>query len=232
MWLIRKAGLILVAGGFTWALFATPVAQVGSAIPANMAGPSATPTLDLTKDYGGWPPYMLAYNPTVQAIATAAVQNFTARQTAEALTPTETMPPAVPTDIPAPTPTLGIGLITDTRCAPRVHKGEPTFDSCWHTQVNGNWVRVGAGYYGFSPADIRPGERVDWQGLVWVCTEPCDVPMPDQIYPAPRPDLHITAVNGAEVTLASRDPAIHSTALFNVLTHQWVPPLPSPTLTP
>jgi hypothetical protein len=61
-------------------------------------------------------------------------------------------------------------------------------------------------------------------GLIWVCSEPCHVPYPDEVYAAPHPDLHIIAVDGPRITLAARDPTVPDTFVFDITTFQWVNP--------
>lgn len=211
----------------------TPTAN-STTVATDIPGPTTTPTLDLSKNYGGWPPAGLAYDPTTQAAATAAIQHITAYQTLTALTPSATIA-FVPLEIPVPRPTFGVGLITDTRCSPPVHRGEPRIESCWHTTINGTRLLVGTGYEGFGPTETYPntkGEHVSWRGLLWLCTEPCADPMPEQLFQAPRPDLHITAVNGALVTMQARDPQVATTWTYNITTQQWTPPLPTQSPTP
>lgn len=182
--------------------------------------PLPRPTLDLSKNYGGWPPEWLAYDPAIQAIATAASQRVSAHQTAIALlTPTPTRIPQ-PTWSPQPTPTLGAGLISDNGCVYPVHSGAPMFPSCWHTRVAGSWFFVAAG---------SQGDGIDQpiQGLLWVSTQPYPhnpKGSDQQFYPAPRPDLHITAVDGPRITLAARDPTVPDTFVFDISTFQWVNP--------
>jgi hypothetical protein len=173
---------------------------------------------------------MLAYDPTVQAAATRAAQDFNAYQTATALTPRPTFAPN-PFPTPLPTPTFAIGMIVDGICRHRVHPGEIQIESCWHTQVNGTWILVGAGFDGVTPDDIHGAraDEVNWRGQIWVCTEPCGDPMAAQLYPAPRPDLHISAVDGPRITLAARDPSVPDLFIFDISTLQWIPPLPTPT---
>lgn len=230
LWLIMLLlSIMLTACGKTDVLTSTAIAATATtawASPSATANPSPTPTLDLSRHYGGWPPHELAYDPTVQAIATAARRLAEADMTAIALTPTQ---PPQPTSTVAPTPTLGVGVISDDGCIYPPSHAQPMFPSCWHTIVNGNWFFVAAGHEG--------DERLSTlHGLFWVCPEPCQggYPLLDQLYPAPRPDLHITAVDGARITLASRDPAVHDPFVFDIATFQWITPAftPAPTRPP
>jgi hypothetical protein len=168
-------------------------------------------------------------NPTVQAVLTIASQQLAAHQTAVALTPRPPTATWIP-QTPEPTPTIGVGMVADTGCTfPRYFRG-PEFPSCWYTNINGAWILVGSGHEGTSEDDIAHGAAgpADLHGLIWVCPEPCWAPEPDHLYPAPRPDLHIIAVDGPRITLASRDPTVPDTFVFDITTRQWVPPAPSP----
>lgn len=196
----------------------TPIA---TSAPTLTVIPTPTPTLDLSKHYGGWPPQWLAYDPTVQAVATAASERASVYETAIALTPT---PMTQPTWSPQPTPTLGLGMISDNGCVYPTHPGKPSFSSCWHTNVAGTWFFVAVGSQG-------DGIEQQVQGLLWVSAQPYPhnpKGSDQQFYLAPRPDLHITAVDGARITLASRDPAVSDTFFFDLATRQWVTPGPSP----
>jgi hypothetical protein len=164
------------------------------------------------------------------AVATAASQRYHAHQTAVALTPSATPNLNWVSPTPEPIATMGVGLISDIACCHRVHFAAPSFSSCWHTNVNGAWILVGSGQEGTTEYDVQHGAAgpVDVHGLIWVCPEPCVAPYPNQLYPAPRPDLHITAVDGPRITLASRDPAVHDLFVFDISTLQWLTPAPSP----
>jgi hypothetical protein len=168
---------------------------------------------------------MLA-DPTIEAAVTAAAQRYYTHQTAVALTPSPAPDLSYESPTPEPTATMGVGMITDTWCWSPVHFGAPTFQSCWHTNVNGAWILVGSGYEGTSEAQVQQGAAgpADLHGLIWVCPEPCVVPYSNLLYPAPRPDLHIIAVDGPRITLAARDPAVPDTFVFDITTRQWVNP--------
>ncbi len=147
-------------------------------IPTTTIVPTPNATVAFAEFKGGYPPGWLS-NPIHAAGATAAVERYNAYSTATVLTPT--IPDPVWTR--EPTPTLGVGMITDTACWSPVEPGKELFDSCWETSVAGRWIVVGVGYKGGGMA----GPRV---GLIWVCPEPCHVPYPDEVYPAPRPPYH------------------------------------------
>jgi hypothetical protein len=203
-------------------LTATPILPTATAVPATVTPDlAATATMVAFQEFkAGYPPGWLN-NPIHAASATEAAQNAATYRTATALTPMITQPPWTP----EPTPTLGLRLITDLNCWSAVHPGAALFDSCWETDISGTRIHVGAGYR---------GESLDHslQGLLWVCPEPCIFPSPDQLYTAPRADLHIIAVNGVLVTLASRDPSIRDSFVFDLATDQWVSLTPGPAPAP
>ncbi len=159
------------------------------------------------------------------AVATTAAQRYYAHQTAIALTPIPPTEVWIP-PTPEPTATMGVGMISDVACGSPVHFAAPTFSSCWHTQVNGAWILVASGEEGTTEYDVQQGAAgpADVHGLLWVCPEPCGAPHSNLLYPAPRADLHITAVDGPRITLAARDPAVHDTFIFDITTLQWVSP--------
>lgn len=223
--------IVSVACGTTDPITPSPIPTPPPTVappPSATVAPTATAAAPATPSpprYGaaGLGPELLA-TPAIAAAVTAASERFDAHQTAVALTPIPPTEVWIP-PTPEPTATMGVGMMTDTGCTFPRHFAAPFFTSCWHTNVNGAWMLVGSGQEGTSQP-IQKGMGGDLHGLIWVCTEPCygPDPQPNQLYPAPRPDLHITAVDGARITLASRDPAVPDIFVFDIVTHQWVNP--------
>src|SRR5438477_11245486 len=105
------------------------------AIPTNTAvilSPTEDATVSWQEFKAGAPPGWFM-DPEVAAEATRLVITESQHLTAIALTPTMGPPPYTP----APTRTLGVGIIKDTDCIRRLHDGSPHFPSCWDAYVNG-----------------------------------------------------------------------------------------------
>ena len=209
-------------------LSVTAVALAGNDAPNS--SPTRNPTAVFEEVKGGHP-YGSLLTPTNAAAATQAVRQYHELQTRTALTPTE---PPQPTYPQPPTPTLGVGLITDTDCMERVYSSGPHFPSCWETQINGQWWRVGGGQVGGNT-------ETPLQSIIIVCPERCYDPTTGTIYETPSNvlEVRIATISGPLVTVVPRDPARPERFFFDLLTRQWVsgpdgspPPAASPSLAP
>ena len=157
--------------------------------------------------------------PTVAAWETQVQGEVEGRMTEVARDKSRRTATPMSTPLP-PTPTLGIGLISDTLCDVLHFDREPLFTSCWHTQVNNVVVFVAVGYI---PEQILGKEySLPARQRLWVCIEPgCTTTHPNTGLPAPSIDLHITGVRGPLIMLASRDPTAPDQFVFDLILHRW-----------
>ena len=206
----------------------TSIAITASRMPDN--NPTRDPTSVFEELKGGYPSGALL-TPENAAAATQAVQQYHELQTRTALTPTEPPPPTIQEP---PTPTLGMGQITDSDCMERVYSSGPHFPSCWETQINGQWWLVGGGQVGGNT-------ETPLQSIIIVCPERCYDPTTGTIYETPSNvlEVRIATISGPLVTVVPRDPARPERFFFDLLTRQWVsgpdgapPPAASPSLAP
>jgi hypothetical protein len=144
------------------------------------------------------------------------VRQYHELQTRTALTPTE---PPQPTYAQPPSPTPGVGLITDSFCIRAIHGGAPRFPSCWEARVNNQWVLVGGG-------QTEGSTESPAQSMILVCPGPCFDPDEGTIYLTPRnvQEVRIANVRGALVTVVPRDPSVSDAFVFDLATNQWVTP--------
>ena len=196
-----------------------PQSSATAGAPVAPPRPDTDPTRDPTavfEEFKGGHPYGSLLTPTNAAAATQAVQQYNQLLTRTALTPTEPPPPTLP---PQPTPTHGVGLITDSFCIRALHGGFPRFPSCWEARVNNQWVLVGGGQTEASGESLA-------QSMILICPGPCFDPDEGTIYLTPRnvQEVRIAHVTGTLVTVVPRDPARPDVFLFDLATNQWVTP--------
>ena len=218
---------------------ASPTATIASTnLPVATANPTNTVVIILPAEFGPTltpasypptetvvpitpeplPPNATAGMATQIAFETRVAHNQETRLALITRTPFDPYPTLPP---PEPSPTAIIGWIP---CGLRANQANPWYTSCWQGHLNGRLLGLFAGreQLGGDPE----------QGVLLVVLADLDQVSnrTEDVYQTPQKvgAVHLSELNGTQVTLLPDDAQSHVIFTFDLGTRQWVTPAPSP----